>query len=391
MKRLLPGLGIAVAAVSVSLLVVAVITAGTEVTPAGLLWALPNIVAGGLLTALRPRQPIGWLFSATGLLVSSSAVTDRLTDIGLRMSPVPWWGTWSAWYGEIYWPSMIYTMLIFLPLLFPTGRPPSPRWRPITRFMIGFLAVATIVAALQEQLHSSDGLVTTPNPIGIRGLPDIEEAFLMPIFSGLTFVFLVIAFSSLIVRYRRSQGIERQQMKWFTSAGLVLITGFIAQGVMDGVFGTRIELLDLLLFLLPPLAASVAVLKYRLYAIDRLISRTVTYALVTAVLAGVYLGAVTVLTAWTAPRAGNSPIAVAAATLAAAAVFRPALRRIQGVVDRRFNRAHYDAARTVDSFRTQMRDDVDLDRLSADLVATAERALQPRSTMVWVRSPEAQL
>ncbi len=206
----------------------------------------------------------------------------------------------------------------------------------------------------------------------------------------LTVVSLIIAATSLVQRYRRSHGVERQQLKLFTAAGVWMITGFITLGIADALGFGRPALIDGTLFSLPPIAAGVAILRYRLYAIDRIISRTVTYFLVTALVVGVYAGVVALMSAAIDSFAGDSAIAVAAATLTAAAVFRPAMRRIQGAVDRRFNRARYDAVQTLDAFRERVRNDVDLERLCGDLVAVTHQALEPRAATVWLVASEAQ-
>lgn len=200
---------------------------------------------------------------------------------------------------------------------------------------------------------------------------------------------LVLAASGLVVRYRRSRGVERQQLKWFTSAGVAMISGFILLGFGDALGFTRPGFVDATLFTLPPIAAGIAIFRYRLYAIDRIISRTVTYAIVSAFLVGVYVGAVALMSYVIDPLAGDSPAAVAVATLAAAAAFRPARQRVQNAVDRRFNRARYDLQQTLDGFRERVRNDVDLDRLCADLVAVTDDALQPATAVVWLRAEEA--
>ena len=353
------------------------------------LWPIPNIVVGVLLTLRRPHLVTGWIFAAIGFLAGTGSGADALASRAFEAATaLPWWGVLAVWYGEWYWLPMIYTTLILLPSLFPTGRPLPGRWRALMVFTLATLGVATVAAALQESLDAVDGW-SVRNPIGIAGLGDVEDGALGGFLALVTVICLVGAAASLVIRFRRSRGVERQQLKWFTSAGVCLIVGFISLGVADAAGFERPSIIDSTLFSLPPIAAGIAISRYRLYAIDRIISRTVTYFLVTALLVGVYAGAVAVMSAVLGPLAGESPLAVAVATLAAAAVFRPALGRIQRAVDRRFNRARYDARRTLDGFRDRVRSDVDLDRLCADLVAVTDDALQPATAAVWLRSAEA--
>ena len=385
--RLLRGLAVVVAVIATGGVILSQIAfreSGSDFV-SGLAWPVTNIIVGALLTIRRPRLLTGWLFAGIGFF-GAVGEAGRLVGLAGASGSPAWWVTAGAWMYTWAWIPLLYLTLIFLPLLFPDGRPPSRRWRPVTAAIVLIAVGATLLASVQETLDLGvDSGPTIVNPLGIAGVSDIEEGATGPVLFVLTALSLVIALAALIVRYRRSAGAERQQLKWFTSAGVLLIVGFVLQGALDGMTGRRIEIIDIALFTLPPAAAAVAIMRYRLYAIDRIISRTVTYATVTAVLIAVYLALVTVLTAMTAPVTGDSPVAVAAATLAAAALFRPARRRVQAVVDRRFNRAQYDASRTVEAFRDQMRDDVDLDRLTTDLLTTTQQVLQPATTAVWLR------
>jgi hypothetical protein len=193
---------------------------------------------------------------------------------------------------------------------------------------------------------------------------------------------IAVAFVSLVLRFRRSRGEERQQLKWFTYAGtllpLALLGDFLPAPVGDLVFGVVIVFL--------PVAAGIAILRYRLYDIDRLINRTLVYGLLTALLAGIYTGAVLVLGQVFGGVGRDPPSwAVAGATLAVAALFQPARRRIQQAVDRRFNRRKYNAAKTIERFSTRLRDQVDLDTLSAELVTVVDQTMQPTTTSLWLR------
>jgi hypothetical protein len=217
-------------------------------------------------------------------------------------------------------------------------------------------------------------------------MPDPEESTVGAGLFILLVLLIAVAFVSLVVRFRRSRGEERQQLKWFTYAGgllpLALLGDFLPAPVGDLVFGVVIVFL--------PVAAGIAILRYRLYDIDRLINRTLVYGLLTALLAGVYAGAVLVL-GQVFGGVGRDPPSwvVACATLAVAALFQPARRRIQGVVDRRFNRRKFDAVRTVEAFSVRLRDEVDLDALSVELLAVVDQTVQPAVLALWLRpSPQ---
>jgi hypothetical protein len=192
---------------------------------------------------------------------------------------------------------------------------------------------------------------------------------------------MAAAVASVGLRFRRSRGVERQQLKWFTYAAALIAVSFLlwgfllpAGGVTDVVFGLTIALV--------PVAAGIAILRYRLYEIDRLINRTLVYGLLTAVLGGVYAGVVLVLGQLLGQ---DSSLAVAGATLVAAALFQPARRRIQQAVDRRFNRRRYDAARTVEAFSARLREEIDLEALSAELLAVVNQTMQPTEVWLWLR------
>jgi hypothetical protein len=221
---------------------------------------------------------------------------------------------------------------------------------------------------------------TIANPIGVASL-DFEAAPLSTILNGLLLFLLAAAVVSLVVRFRRSRGVERQQLKWFTYAGaLVLLVPLIGSVVPS--LGNAAFVLVIVL----PIAVGIAILRYRLYDIDRLINRTLVYGLLTALLAGVYAGAVLVLGQVFGGVRGIPPSwAVAGATLGVAAVFQPARRRIQQAVDRRFNRRKYDAARTVEAFSVRLREEVDLDALSAELLAVVDQTIQPTRASLWLR------
>jgi hypothetical protein len=253
---------------------------------------------------------------------------------------------------------------------------------------VSVLSVAslTVLSALSSTLEAAGR--TVPSPIGLSGLTarDIEESLPFQVFGILTGAILVAAVVSLILRFRRSRGGERAQLKWFvyaaTLVGLtliasILIPAFERSEVSGTVTGLAIGWI--------PIACGIAITRYHLYDIDRIINRTLVYGVLTVLLAGVYVGAVVGL----GTLVGESTLLVAASTLLVAALFRPARRRVQDVIDRRFYRRKYDAARTLEAFSARLRDEVDLETLAGDLAAVVRETMQPASVSLWLRPQEA--
>jgi hypothetical protein len=277
-------------------------------------------------------------------------------------------------------------------LLFPTGRLPGPRWR----WPVGAIVVAIAVGSAMGLLHpGSIASTVVDNPFGASGFSGSEAFWTI----GLTLYFaslsvaLLLAVAAVIVRFRRSEGIERAQLKWFVAAmfavGTLLVLG-LADGGLDlglaaGASPTIFDVLAVVSLSLPTIAVGVAILRYRLFEIDRIISRTLYWALVTGLLVAVFVGVVVGLQTLSAKAIGSNTLAVAASTLIVAALAQPLRRRVQGAVDRRFNRATYDAQRTTEVFAEQVRNEVDLTRLRLALVETVEESVRPASASVWLR------
>jgi hypothetical protein len=276
-------------------------------------------------------------------------------------------------------------MVLLVLLLFPDGQPLSPRWRPLVWVIVAGALVTMVAAALLPGIADT----ALPNPLGLAGRTGamLEEQLQMLVTFGLPLV-TVAASASLIVRFRQARGVQRQQLKWLAyAAGMVILTLVIQDSWLGG-WGDAAS--NLALWAVPA-AIGVAILRHRLYDVDRLINRTLVYGVLTALLGGVYVGTVLVLGQVFGGVGKDPPSwAVAGATLAVAALFQPARRRIQAVVDRRFNRRKYDAVRTVEAFSVRMRDEVDLDALSAELLAVVEQTIQPTRASLWLRpAPQA--
>jgi hypothetical protein len=337
-------------------------------------WAVSFPVVGALIATHRPRNPIGWLFCAVGIFQGLIIAAEAYSDYALRIAPgtVPG-GPLAYWVAQWVWAPSVGLLVTFLPLLFPDGRLPSPRWRPVA-----WLSAFSIV--LTCGLY---GVLLWP----LRAVVDRDPFELLPagqaIVVNAAFPFMVLCglacLTALAVRFRRARGIERQQLKWLLFAAAITVVILSLSLLVN-----RLWLLPLLPAI--PVAAGIAILRYRLYDIDRIISRTLAYGLLTAILGLGYAGAVLVLGQVSGGVAGNPPSwAVAGATLAVAALFQPARRRIQAVVDRRFNRRKYDAAKTVEAFSVRLRHEVDLDALSAELLAVADQTMQPTMASLWLR------
>jgi hypothetical protein len=366
-------------------LAVALVVAGLAVNP-GLMasgWAgaqallgLTFITVGAYLAGRRPANAVGWLLLAWGMVMAFGSFVGAYVDRGLVRDPgsVPG-AAWAAWAEGVVW-HPAFGLLTFLLLLFPHGRLPSPRWRPFAVLTVAAYLTLSLSAAFSPgavELYYPE--VTPPVRLPVAGLADIVFGWLLP---G-QLLLLATALVSLVLRLRRATGEERQQLKWFVYTVVTVVTVFVTTtlalggGYLFPVFG------------LIPVSVAVAVFKFRLYEIDRLINRTLVYGLLTALLAGVYAGGVFLLGWLLDPAVGESELAVAASTLAVAALFQPARRRLQAVVDRRFDRRRYDAARTVERFSGRLRDQVDLDTLSAELLGVVDRTVQPSSASLWLR------
>jgi hypothetical protein len=369
------------------LLVLKVLNGPADLRSAPLVAApLAFSVVGALVAARQHRNPVGWQLLAVGVFMTANLLGESYARYALITAPgsLPG-GRYGPWLGWTYAP-ILAILAIFLPLYFPTGRLLSPRWRPVVWSGIGFLAFAVAGNALWPGPQPPlPGLAPVPNPVVY--LPEATPLFeLFRNLAGLCLLPGVAgAIAALVVRFRRSRGIERQQLKWFTyAAALAPLPGLVYEAA-PSIFG----LLRTLIFPLVPISVGIAILRYRLYEIDRIINRTLVYGLLTVVLGLCYAAGslLFVLVAGT----GTDPPSwlVAAATLAAAAVFRPARRRIQGIVDRRFNRRRYNAAQTIEAFSARLRDEIDLDTLSAELLTVVDQTMQPTQVSLWLRPVSA--
>ena len=353
---------------------------GTVSNVALLLAFLAFATMGALVAARVPRNPIGWLFLAIALLAALSSVAENYAFHAAVEQPgslplavfVAWLYSWT-WY-----PTVI--LLLFVPLLYPTGRVPGPRWRFLLTAEIALAAIVTVFYMFNP--GPLDGDMELPvNPIGIAPLGTVVDK-LGPVLALTAISFIVLGIVSLVIRFRRSRDIERQQIKIMAYAATLVLAGLLSTFSLSSEAGDVVFAVTILLF---PGAVGVAMLRYRLYDVDRVINKTIVYGALTAVLAGAYAGLVLGSQALFSSVAGGSNLAIAISTLLVAALFMPLRRRIQGFVDRRFYRRRYDAARTLERFTARLREEVDLEVLNSDLIDVVHETVQPARVSLWLR------
>jgi hypothetical protein len=344
--------------------------------------ALTASTVGWVLASRRPRHPVGWLLLTLGLSMAvGGAIAGYLpyTTI-VRPDALPAAGLLARIYAPVT--DLALASLGLVLLLTPTGSAPSPGWRRWA--FASSAAMAALAVAATVAPGSVDARVLSIGPVGPHAFGGALAVFNQLALATALLIILGGA-GSLVTRYRRARGLERQQLRWVTLAAALTGVAMLATGVLvavgnlalagwASVFGT--------VFL--PLATGAAILRYRLYDLDRIISRTLAYGLLTVLLSGGY---VLVVLGLGQLLGRDSSLVVAAATLAVAAVFQPARRRIQQAVDRRFNRRRHDAARLIEAFGARLRDQVDLDALHTELLAVVDQTIQPTRASLWLRPP----
>jgi MFS family permease len=346
---------------------------------------VPFAIVGALITARRPGNRIGLLLLVGALSLSSAQFALTYGNYGVEDGhPLPG-HLLVAWVGSlIIWPTP--TALMLLLLLFPDGRFLSRRWRLLGWAAVGWGAVTMVITAVYPDLIAVAGV---PNPVGLSGAAGemLRRLGSSPAPVLVAFALLFGSAGASLVRFRRARGIERQQLKWFAYAVVMAVVVVLLPYSLFPAWLLMIQGIVIWLTVWGLGAAiAVAVLRYRLYDIDRLINRTLVYGLLTALLGAAYAATVLLLGQLFGGVGGDPPSwAVAVSTLAVAALFQPARRRVQGIVDRRFNRRRYNAARTVEGFSGRLRDEIDLDTLSAELLAVVDQTMQPTPSSLWLR------
>jgi len=340
---------------------------------------------GALIVSRRPGNPIGWLLCAFGIVSGLLGFAGEYAIYGLITRPgaapgaaaLAWFASWMV--------AVLLGLLAALLLLFPTGRPPSPGWR-WWLWLAGIGNLLYVLSALWAWPQRGADLLlldAIPEPVGLPGV-------LYAVGANAGLVAVLAAGVSVLVRFRRARGAERQQIKWLLFAVVTVIVGYplldLARYALGHNFEATADASISVLLSCVPLAVGLAILRYRLYDIDRLINRTLVYGLLTAILGLVYAGAVLVLGDLFGGIGAKPPSwVVAGVTLTVATLFRPARRRIQTAVDRRFNRRRYHAAKTIEAYSARLRDEVDLDTLSTELLAVVDQTMEPTRVSLWLR------
>jgi hypothetical protein len=339
-------------------------------------------LVGALVASRQPRNPIGWILEAVVLLSAVTSVMIGYTSTADDPAAVAVW--LDDWIADIW----IGLVAVGIPLLFPDGRLPSPRWRVPAWLAAGLFALGVLGRALGDRVLETEAPGTWPNPYALPGVAGDVMAAIASLSVLVYGVPPLIAIAGLVVRMRRSHGVERQQLKWFAYVGVLLMVSLVVSAISLvtnslyalGVIGWT-SFLALSTFGLP-LAIGTAILRHRLYDIDVVINRTLVYGALTATLGLTYLALVLLI----GLTLGTSDVAIALSTLAVAALFRPARARIQAVVDRRFYRRRYDASQTLEAFGSRLRDEIDLEALAADLRGVVGETVQPAHVSLWLRS-----
>jgi hypothetical protein len=360
--------------------------------------ALGYSVIGAIIASRLPNHPIGWICCAIGVMAALTSFCGEYAAYALLAHSEPilggkvmlWLGLW-AWI-------LFFGLIEFLLFLFPNGRLPSKRWRPLAWLSAALTLMAAVLMAISPNAvldtlgPSGKGRLSFVNPFGVEGLPNLY----LPV---QTLVLLLggVAAASVVVGRRRARGVERQQIKWLLYAGAIFFLGNVLKNTVFSPLGELSWGLWVGYLLVGigglggPIAIGIAILRYRLYEIDTLINRTLVYGALSASLVVVYFGGVAATGAIFRALTGQErqpQLAVVVSTLVIAALFNPLRRRIQAFIDRRFYRRKYDAAKTLEAFSAKLRDETDLDALSDDLVGVVRETMQPAHVSLWLR-PEA--
>ena len=351
-------------------------------------FVLACAVVGAMVASRRPTNPIGWILS----IVASFGVVAGVVSAYIEANPtsVGAPGSIADWVGSFIW-TLAFAPVIFVLQLFPTGRPLGRRWTPVL-WLTGAGTACAVVAYAFAPGPMENSLDPVLNPYGIQSLRE-QFRYLSAAGGALIVASVLLSVLSLVLRYRRSVSAERQQMKWFAYAGIVILGALAIQMAVFSIVPETDTLVDIsnalfsLTVTLIPITIGIAMLRYRLYDIDRIISRTLAYGAVTAILAAGYLLAVLAMQSLL-PLNDDSPAIVAVSTLAVVAAFGPVRFRTRALVDRRFNRSRYDAQRTIDDFSTHLRSQTDIDLLRDQLAATVEQTMHPAHVSVWLADSE---
>jgi hypothetical protein len=354
-----------------------------ELIAAAAAWLFAGV---GLLIARKEgSNAIGWLFLSSAPMLAAISLAYGYADLALYGGQ-GWPGsTWAAWLASWLVIVPVFVVPCLIAQLFPNGRPLSGPWRHVLRLSVVVGLYLGLAPALDAGPLGSYPTIENP-----AALPRGVARFLVDATWGISILVLfVLSLAAVSVRFRRSRGVEREQLKWLALAGGVTIVGFLGGLFLIDLVGwlsTALIVVGFGGFLSMPVAVAIAILRYRLYEIDRLVSRTLVYGALTVVLGAAYLGLVLAGQALFSSFAGGSNLAIAVSTLVVAALFLPVRSRVQRLVDRRFYRRRYDAQRTLEAFGTRLREQVDLETLDVELRRAVDETMKPTHVSIWLRA-----
>jgi len=355
-------------------------------------------LTGVLILRRQPRNPIGWLLHAIGLVWGLTGVADSYATYGLAVDPgsLPGPDVVAA-LNEGTWAPGLGLMGTFLILLFPDGHLPSPRWRPVAWLCAVTIVMVTLAIDLLPGRLEESPVPTLDNPIALESAQPVLMTALI-VFLPLLPLCIFACAVGLVLRFRRSHGLEREQLKWLATAGALVALLYLATMVATLLeqntsftgetpwWLAALQTASTPAFVLLPIAIGVAILRHNLFDLDVVINRALVYGALTATLAGFYLGSVLLLQLVLSPLTDQSDLAVAGSTLAVAALFRPARSRIQSTVDRRFYRHRYDAVLILDAFSGRLRHELDIEAVGTDLGTVVRDTMQPEHLSLWLRA-----
>ena len=340
--------------------------------------------AGAIISSRLPGNAVGWIFLGIALLLGLLFAISAYAELGIssRSGPLPG-DELAAWIGSWGFIPAAFGLPMFLLLLFPDGRFVSRRWR-LAGWILGVIVVFAVATKALKPGRIPPGIENPLAPGGvvgeaIRGLDSVTDMLALPAFA--------LAVAGLVVRLRRSRGVERQQLKWFTYSAALVGVGFATSILIpDGPAADLVFLVGLLALAGLPVAAGIAILRYHLYDIDVIVNRTLVYGSLTALLVALYVGSVVFLQyAFRVITGGGSQLAIVVSTLVIAALFDPLRRRVQNFIDRRFYRRKYDAQKTLSTFSHTLREETDLEALNAELLSVVRETVQPEHVSLWLR------
>ncbi len=377
------------------LALVGILVAGTimaAANPLNVLFFETYSLVGAYLVFRRPRNVIGWLLLgiAFGFIATSPPPdVDAAALIGGHATPrdtvTTWIAGWSGW--------ATYVALLALTIVVPSGRLPQAKGRGMAIILLAVGVADVVLSAVAPTISlNADGVTTIPIPNPVAVLPDLPLWSAIPIQDAIfptLIAVLVIGAVRMVLRYRASKGVERLQLRWLGAAVTLVCVGLLTGLVLLAVFGDGIGVAAwtpaIIAYPAIPLAIGIAVMRYRLFEIDRIISRTIGWTIVTGTLVAVFGGAVVALQGPLARFTQGQTLAVATSTLAALALFQPVRRRVQALVDRRFDRARFDGERTATAFAQRLRDETDMDTVLGDVARTTSSTVAPTSLTIWLR------